>query len=524
MVRKKDLVIAVLVTFCLTVMLFSVIPTLSQTTGQYDPWADLTGPNGVPDGKIDIRDVHYVAKLYGAAGTPLTEAALLYDSGWMNTTDKQGQTITINHNLNIADWNDPSILVDLSGKMKSNGDLIREANARGTPVWNMTFGGPLMDSGVDILQTGDGGFVILALNGTTYAAEDFDAMLIKLDASGNQQWNTSFASPGYDDLRCIIQTSDGGFALAGCKNYYGPGDMWLIKTDASGVEQWNKTYGGPNFEAAIQIIQTSDGGYALAGETGIFYTYYNGYLVKTDADGNVQWTQTYPTGGTWSTLWGVIQRSDGGYMLAGIKNWENYWLIETNSTGDILWDKTYEGSGEPRNFIQTTDGGYALAGFTTSYGAGGNDGWLMKTDADGNAQWNMTWGGPNGDCFNHVVQTPDGGFALTGSTNDTGDPSSSDAMLVKTDSTGNVEWSRTYGGSSGDFMRSLVLTSDGGVAMIGETSSFGAGDRDIWLLRTSLETGLEQVGVAANTMTLYRRSGDPYWNYVRVQIWQRRTP
>jgi predicted secreted protein len=200
--------------------------------------------------------------------------------------------------------------------------------------------------------------------------------------------------------------------------------------------------------------------------------------------------------------------------------------MKTDSSGNMLWDTTYEGSGdeEPRYFIKTADGGYAIAGYTTSYGAGGKDGWLIKTDGEGNAQWNMTWGGPYHDALNGVAQTSDGGFVLTGEANYNGDFSSFDTMLVKTDSNGKVEWSRIYGGSTADLMRKLVLTSDGGVAMIGETSSFGAGGRDIWLLRTSLETGLEQVDAAANTLTFYREQSDPYWNYIRVQIWLRKTP
>jgi predicted secreted protein len=238
----------------------------------------------------------------------------------------------------------------------------------------------------------------------------------------------------------------------------------------------------------------------------------------------MQWNQTY-SGGTWNTLWGVIQRSDGGYALVGVKDWLRVWLIKADSNGTLLWEKTYEGSGdeEPRDLVQTFDGGYAIAGYTTSYGAGGSDGWLVKTDADGNVQWNMTYGGPNRDEFGGVVQTADGGFVLTGLT-ESYSPSTGDAMLVKTDSKGSLEWSRTYGGSSLDFMRHLVLDNDGGVAMIGETQSFGAGDRDIWVIGTCLETGLEQVTASLNAMTLYRGPTDPYWNYVRVQIWLRRTP
>lgn len=519
----RNVIVTAMITFCFTATLFMMIP-LEAANQPYNPWADIND-----DGKIGLVDLVMLANSYGTNGTPLAKAGLLFDSGWLNTTDRRGQFFDITHNLNIVDWSNPSILIDLSGKMNPDGNLIREANARGTTVWNLTFGGPLLDVGMGIIQTSDGGFVIAACNGTSWPAEDWDIMLIKLDASGQQQWNTTFGGPGYDMIypADLIQTSDGGYALAGYNDYYGPGDMWLIKTDASGVEQWNKTYGTPGtLEGAVQVIQTSDGGYALAGQTGAFYSYSTPYLVKTDADGNVQWTQTYPSGGTWSSFWGVIQRGDGGYMLVGVKDWLRVWLIKTDSTGNMLWDATFEGSGdeEPRSFIKTADGGYAIAGYTTSYGAGGNDGWLIKTDADGNAQWNMTWGGPYNDCFNGIAQTSDGGFVLTGECSFTGDASSGDTMLVKTDSNGRVEWSRTYGGSSADEMRGLLLASDGGVVMVGETSSFGAGDRDVWLLKTSLETGLEQVDAAANTLTLYRGQNDPYWNYIRVQIWLRKTP
>jgi hypothetical protein len=244
---------------------------------------------------------------------------------------------------------------------------------------------------------------------------------------------------------------------------------------------WNKTYGGTSQDWPWSLVQTWDGGYALAGSTRSFGAGSDDFwLVKTDANGNVQWNKTY---------------------------------------GGTGWDYAYA-------LVQMADGGYALAGGTYSSGAGYDDFWLVKTDANGNMQWNKTYGGTGWDCATALVQTGDGGYALTGSTTSFGS-GSNDFWLVKTDASGNMLWNKTYGGTGDDVAWSLVQTWDGGYALAGITGSFGAGGQDFWLVKTDAsgnigEFGLVWVGSTSNSIRLYRGAADPCWNYVRVQIWKRK--
>lgn len=303
---------------------------------------------------------------------------------------------------------------------------------------------------------------------------------------GNEEWSKTFGGEQGEWLESAVQTSDNGFALGGITASYGAGgeDVWLVKTDSMGNEEWNKTFGGEDNDRAYSVIQTSDGGYALAGHTS---SYGAGgedvWLVKTDSVGNEEWNRTFGgTGRDWAKS--VIQIPDNGYVLAGIT--ESYgagdgdiWLVKTDNAGNEKWSKTFGGENRDgaRSVIQTSDGGYAIAGYTQSYGAGGYDFWLVKTDSLGNEEWNRTGGGENNDFACSVIQTPDNGYALTGYAmfhSDSGHDYN--LWLVKTNPSGNEEWSKTFGGIYHDFAYSVIRTSDNGYVLAGLISSFGAED------------------------------------------------
>jgi hypothetical protein len=190
----------------------------------------------------------------------------------------------------------------------------------------------------------------------------------------------------------VQQTSDGGYIVAGWTwSFDVVGDIFLIKTDANGNVQWAKTYGGTNDEEAYSIQQTSDGGYIVAGYTYSFGAgYYDIFLIKTDASGNIIWAKTY--GGTSrDEAYSVQQTSDGGYIVAGWTtsfgaDLKDIFLIKTDANGNIQWAKTYGGTSrdEAYSVQQTSDGGYIVAGGTSSFGAGGDNFFLIKTDANGN--------------------------------------------------------------------------------------------------------------------------------------------
>jgi hypothetical protein len=153
-----------------------------------------------------------------------------------------------------------------------------------------------------------------------------------------------------------------------------------------------------------------------------------------------------------------------------------------------LWSQTYGGtrSDSAEAMVQTSDGGFALAGYTKSFGAGSYDFWLVKTDEYGNMEWNQTYGGTWIDIAYALVETSDGGYAIAGSTESFG-AGRRDFWLVKTDGDGNVEWNQTYGGAQHEVAYGLVTTSDGGYALAGGTWSFGAGGEDFWLVKTDAQ-------------------------------------
>jgi parallel beta-helix repeat protein len=308
------------------------------------------------------------------------------------------------------------------------------------------------------------------------------------------EWNRTYGGEDLDVAVAVVQTADGGYALAGITDTSGVNgyDALLVKTDSAGIIQWNMTYGGTEYDVAYALVQTSDGGYALAGSTGSYGATGSWFwLVKTDLSGNAQWNKTY--GGIYpgnDGAYALVQTADGGYVLAGYtdsKGGGDFWLVKTNAIGNAQWNKSYGGVSQDWAYalVQTSDGGYALAGHTSSYGAGNDDVWLVKTDSAGNGQWNKTYGGTNKDIAEALVQTTDSRYLLAGYTKSQG-AGVGDFWLVKTDSNGNVQWNKTYGGPAVDEAHALVQTSDGGYALAGATGSYGA-NGDFWLVKIAPE-------------------------------------
>jgi len=164
----------------------------------------------------------------------------------------------------------------------------------------------------------------------------------------------------------------------------------------------------------------------------------------------------------------------------------NVALSASSAPPPTEWNKTYGGTGDDwaGSVVQTSDGGFVMAGGTDSFGAGDYDFWLVKTDAEGNMEWNKTYGGTDIDTARSVIQTGDGGYAIAGQTMSFG-AGGRDFWLVKTDAEGNMEWNKTYGGGEGDYLFSVVQTGDGGYALAGYTYSFGAGYDDLWLVKVA---------------------------------------
>jgi hypothetical protein len=368
--------------------------------------------------------------------------------------------------------------------------------------WNNTFGGLADDWSHSVVRTTDDGFALAGIT-ESYGAGDKDIWLVKTDANGQAEWNNTFGGNGIDVVFSMIHTTDGGFALVGFTESFGGSGryFWLVKTDVNGQHEWNNTFGGVDNELCRSIVQTSDGGFVLAGETHSYGAgIYDMWLVKTNANGQLEWNNTF--GGTnWDTAGSVIQTADGGYVLAGHTfsygaGDADFWLVKTNASGQPEWDNTYGGAKDDRamSVIQTADGGFVLVGNTKSFSAGSYDIWMVKTDTNGQLEWNNSFGGIESDGSNSVIQTADGGFIITGYTASYG-AGGVDIWLVKTDVNGQPEWKQTFGGSADDYdtritfgyqmhSNTLIQTVDGNFVLTGGTRSYGAGGADFWLIKT----------------------------------------
>ncbi len=208
-------------------------------------------------------------------------------------------------------------------------------------------------------------------------------------------------------------------------------------TNAWAQSYWARTYGGDNTDLALSSQTTPDGGFIVAGHTDSF----------------------------------------------GAGDWD-FWILKLNSSGSIQWQKTYGGGGlDAGPSIQTTsDGGFIVAGTTDSFGAGGYDFLVLKLDSSGNIQWQKTYGANGDDSATSIQATSDGGFIVTGATDSFG-AGLEDFWILRLDSSGNIVWQKTYGGSLEDVATSIQATSDGGFIVAGATDSFGAGSSDFWILK-----------------------------------------
>jgi PKD repeat protein len=333
------------------------------------------------------------------------------------------------------------------------------------------------------------GDYIVTLTATNGGGDDVETktLLIKTVTFKN-----TFGGPNDDLGKSVQQTQDDGYIIAGSTTSEGAGanDVYLIKTDNAGDFVWKKTFGGSSSDFGYGVQQTQDGGYIIAGSTASQGSGGSDvYLIKTDNLGNYDWKKTFG-GLSGDSGFGVQQTQDGGYIIAGSTQSEgagstDVYLIKTDNAGIIEWKKTFGGIyyDDGSSVQQTQDGGYIITGSTASQGSGGYDVYLIKTDNAGILVWNKTFGGSSNDFGYGVQQTQDGGYIITGYNASEG-AGNKDVYLIKTDNAGNFEWKKTFGGFSNDYGYGVQQTQDGGYIIVGSTASEGAGTDDVYLIKT----------------------------------------
>jgi len=421
-------------------------------------------------------------------------------------------------------------------------------------LWEKSYGGKYADYLFDVQPTADYGFILAGSSlsdksGTKSENNqgDLDYWVWKMDENGKPDWQKSLGGSGFDLLKSIRGTKDGGFILAGTSNSdtglnkkdscKGGTDFWVFKLNAKGDEQWQRTIGGTGQDELLSVFQTTDGGYILGGSSSSDATIVatmgkkalttskkgltskstssrgsmDYWIVKLNAEGEVQWQKTY--GGKYADeLRSMEQTKDGGYILGGYSNSPqsgdktepsigigDYWVVKIDNSGTIEWQRTYGGNGDNQLYVihQTGDEGYLIGGnsnstnsLTTKGGtvSNGTDFWLLKVDSKGEEQWSRTYDYGKVDILTSLIENKDhtfliGGYAQNDITSESTlalkkqDKGINDYIALKIDATGQELWTQSVGSSGEDILRKLIETRDGGYLLAGTSNASSSLDK-----------------------------------------------
>ncbi len=360
-------------------------------------------------------------------------------------------------------------------------------------IFHKTYGGTGDDKANCVRRTQDGGYIIVGST-NSFGAGGLDVYVIRTDKYGDTVWSRTFGGI-YDDIGYAVNANnDGSFIIVGTTFSFGAGqqDIYVIKINGIGDTLWTRTYGGNNLESGNDIKQTTDGGFVIVGSTNSFGAGNSDvYIIKINALGDTTWTRTY--GGTLDEVGNSIQQNGaGGYVIIGSTTSfgagnNDIYFITTDNLGNIVNTNITYGSINGNEYgncgKQTIDGGYILCGSTSFYGAGFNDGYVLKTDVNGTIQYQRAFGNTSYDKIIDIQQTADLGFIAIGTTQSFGGGNSY-IYLLKTDATLVLNWSKYIGGLSLNEGNSVLQAGDGGFILAGSTQSFGQGGWDIYLIKT----------------------------------------
>jgi len=383
-------------------------------------------------------------------------------------------------------------------------NMVNYVNAQPELQWERTYGGQDGDWGHSIIALENEGYLLV---GTTasYALHDnsWYYWVAKTDHRGDIAWSRAYGGDGLSSGNDCISTLNNEFAIAGYTDSFGNGnfDMWLLKINEDGDSLWSSTFGGEFSDGCNSLINTADGGFAMCGWTQISDDAgWDFYLVKSDSLGNEMWSKSYGGDGE-ESCFSLIQLEDRGFVLGGYTSSfgsgnSDMWLLRTDENGDSLWSRTFGGEEFEACFslTQISQDFIIMAGVTESYGSGESDAWVVKSNIDGDSLWSRELGGLDDDVVWEIIETNDNGFALTGRTNSIG-VGRADSWIVKLDENGDSLWYQSFGDLNDDLCTSIVQNADDSYTIFGNTKPV---DDEIlwddfdqfWLIRTDSDPNL----------------------------------
>ena len=387
----------------------------------------------------------------------------------------------------------------------------------------VTLGGIKNESAKSVIKTQDGGYAIVgytqSMDGDVEGKsnESFDYWFLKFNASKELEWQKTYGGSADDRANSVIQTNDGGYAVVG-KSKSGDGDVlenagyddfWITKLDINGSVSWVQSFGYSGSDVPYSIIQTNDQGYLLSGVLDVSASNGQGdrltniqgrhaggdyWIIKLSSSGVKEWSNYY--GGTFTdTAYSAIQTNDNGYIIVGSSdstdvdisnNKGNYdfWIIKISELGTLIWEKSFGGDqvDEARSISQMADGNYLVIGDTrssnidVSQNNGAADVWIIKISPEGSLIWEKTLGGSSFDVGRSISKTQDDGFLIAGNSRSSDgvldiNNGQNDALVMKINNSGYLEWQKTIGGNEVDFFNGVEELIDGSIVAVGDSSS-----------------------------------------------------
>jgi hypothetical protein len=448
-------------------------------------------------------------------------------------------------------------------------------NLKAQILWQNTIGGNTFDDVEDVINTSDGGFLIIGVSESNISGDktensrgSSDYWIVKTNNLGVVLWDKTFGGSGEDFPVSAIETSDGGFVIVGdsnsnmsgdkSENSKGGFDFWIVKINSAGTKLWDKTFGGSDDEYGVTVRENASNELVIAGDSFSNISgdksensrgFTDAWIIKTSSTGTLIWDKTLG-GDADEELIGIELTADSGYIIGVIaesgisgdktvntSNNEDYWVVKLSSTNTIDWQKNYGGTSTSvsalSTLIKTSDGGYLLAGDSdsniggekTENTNGGTDLWFIKTDNTGTIQWQNTIGGSDDEYTPYGFEKSSGGYVFAAETlsNISGDKTensvSNDIWLIELDSNGNLIADKTYGTNSTEYPEQILQTSDGNYVVVstvdelsGDNTEAPNGDTDYWLFKVDKSTLSLNSIKSALKINIYPNPTEAYLN------------
>lgn len=365
-------------------------------------------------------------------------------------------------------------------------------------TWRKVYGYSKNELANSMIKTRDGNYVLAGMSNSKNPYGEDDFYLLKIDKWGNILGEWVYFGERDDNAQSIIETSDGGLLILGESYSYATGiskDLFVIKLDKKGEVAWAKNFGGMDMDGGRCAIEDSDGDYVLVGWTrSLGAGNSDFYVIKLSPNGEIIWSKTWG-GKNFDEANSILETEDGNYLIAGYtlsfgSGGKDVALVKLDKNGNVIWHKTYGGTKDDSasSIIKTSDGNYLLVGLTFSYGSNG-DVYVLKINPNGDVVWEKYFGGESVDEGNAVVETYDKGFVIVGSTRSYG-VMGLGVYILKLSSSGNLLWQKVYDGEGDEEARTILELEDVGLLVGGYTRSWGAQASDVLVLRLDSEGNL----------------------------------